>query len=307
MALKRTATWLVFAGTAAIAAVAVADALRPHEDVRPQARAAGRPGTAELLRRAGIRGGILTLAGPDCSTRQVAMPSFSSIIASRPPIACGGRVWDPTRTVAARCRDRRVTLLGFGGESPEWRGCAPAWRPSGFLTFVRDGAVVEAEPLDCVRRCTHTLLSRADLARELAGRVPDADSYGVAELAWMSSSRFAAVLRGRKPWQEAIAVFTPPRLLVLRPAFGQRLSGLRASPRGHVAALRSELGRDAVLFAADGRELPLPRIANVRAIAFSPSTRWIALATRTAIFIARTGEVDVIARLPIAVRALTWE
>jgi hypothetical protein len=45
----------------------------------------------------------------------------------------------------------------------------------------------------------------------------------------------------------------------------------------------------------------------VRAIAFSPSTRWIALATRTAIFIARTGEVDVIARLPIAVRALAWE
>lgn len=305
--MRRLATWLVFAGTAAIVALALADAVRPHEDARPQARPADRPGTAELLRRAGIRGGILTLAGPDCSTRQVAIPSFSSIIASRPPIACGGRVWDSTRTVAARCRGGRVTLLGFGGESPEWRGCAPAWRPSGFLTFVSDGAVVEVEPLDCVRRCRHTLLGRADLARELAGRLPEAESYGVAELAWISPSRFAAVLRGQEPWQEAVAVFAPPRLLVLRPAFGQRLSGLRVSPRGHVAVLRSELGRDAVLFAADGRELPLPRIANVRAIAFSPSTRWIALATRTAIFIARTGDADVIARLPIAVRALAWD
>ena len=67
------------------------------------------------------------------------------------------------------------------------RGCAPAWRPDGELTFIRDGDVVTADGEVLVR----------DLAR--AGRpwFSSRRPVRVRALAWLTETRLAAILRGR--------------------------------------------------------------------------------------------------------------
>jgi hypothetical protein len=66
-------------------------------------------------------------------------------------------------------------------------GCAPAWRPDGELTFIRDGDVVTAGGEVLVRdlaRAGHPWFSR---------RRP----VTVRALAWLTETRLAAILRGR--------------------------------------------------------------------------------------------------------------
>jgi hypothetical protein len=306
MALRGRASWLVVAGVGLLVTAAALDAVRASPQPSPEARAARPVGPARLLAAAGVRGGVLTIAGPDCRPRAWRMPA---LVAARPAQAdCGGTVWNAEEELGARCRGAVVELFTRGGENlARWPGCAPAWRPGGWVTLVRGGAVVEAPPLSgCTRACTRVLLSRQELALELSRHVPNAGSYRIEAVAWIDSGRFAALLHGRLPWQQAVALFTGPRLLWLAPQLGQRLSGLRTSARGYVAFLRSELGRDAVLLDVNGRELALPKLANVRAITWSPSERWLALATRTGTFIARTGDREVIARIPRGGEALVW-
>jgi hypothetical protein len=306
MAVRALTSWLVVAAVALLVAAAALDAVRTGPRPTSAAHTTRTVGPARVLAAAGIRGGVLTIAGPGCRLRGLRMPTLAP---EQPAQAdCGGIVWNAEADLGARCRGKAVELFSPGGEDlASLQGCAPAWRPGGWLTLVRRGAVVEAPPLSgCVPPCSRVLLSRQELGRELAGQVADSGSYRIAAVDWIDSMRFAALLRGRRPWQQAVAVFAGPRLEMIAPQLGQRLSGLRASSRGYIAVLRSDLGRDALLLDRNGGEVPLPRLANVRAFTWSPSERWIALATRTGTYIARTGEQEVIARIPLGAEALAW-
>jgi hypothetical protein len=50
----------------------------------------------------------------------------------------------------------------------------------------------------------------------------------------------------------------------------------------------------------------LPRIANARAIAWSPDGQWLSLATRTSTFIARIRTRGVVMRIPVGGESLEW-
>jgi hypothetical protein len=103
-----------------------------------------------------------------------------------------------------------------------------------------------------------------------------------------------------------VAFLSPGGAGTLVPELGQRVSDLRVSPLGNVAFARNHLGRKFVMLTDAGVEVPLPRIANARAIAWSPDEEWVALATPTATFIARTGSRRVVVRIPAGGDTLAW-
>jgi hypothetical protein len=289
--MSRLPSWFIVAAVGALVALAAADA------IRPTGRSA--PVTSTQSPRAAVRG-MLVFAGPACAPSALRLPDLA---AEAPPLVpdCGGTTWSDDGTLHAECRGRSVIVgsadgLSFGGI----RGCAPAWRPDGVLSVIRDGNLVIARR----HGRPQIFLSKEALADELEREIGGV--YELAEVAWIDSQTFAAIVRGSKPWQQALVVGSQDRLDLFVPERGQRISSLSVSPLGNVAFARSRLGREFVMLARSGREIPLPRIANVRAIAWSPDEQWVALATRTSTFIARTGTRQVVLRIPVGGDALAW-
>jgi hypothetical protein len=149
-------------------------------------------------------------------------------------------------------------------------------------------------------------VSRHAVASQVSAQLPDSEGYQLAEVRWLDQTSFAGILAGRQPWQRAVAVFVQGNLETIVPEFGQRISSLRASPLGNFGFAHNQLGREFVMLTREGREVPLPRIANARAIAWSPDERWVALMTRTTTFIARTGTRQVVRQIPVGGDALEW-
>jgi hypothetical protein len=170
------------------------------------------------------------------------------------------------------------------------------------VSVIRDGNLLVAP-----RRGTPRIfLSQRQLSAQLAGRLPDSRTWSLKEVQWFGRSGFAAILVGRHPWETAVAVFREGVLETLIPEFGQRVSSLRLSPLGDLGFAHNQLGREFVMLTRLGREIPLPRIANARAIAWSPDERWVALSTRTTTFIAQTGTRRVVRQIAVGGEALDW-
>jgi hypothetical protein len=291
--MRRWPTWLVVGALMALAAVAVADAIRPT---------GGSTGVTLQAPRASGLEGTLVVAGPDCSVSVLRLPT---LVEEEPPKQpdCGEVVWSADGTISARCA-RDMTIVG---PTPDrllfrLRGCAPALRPNGDVSVIRDGNLVVAPRHDAPR----VYISREAVASQVSGQLPNSENYELAEVQWLDKSTFAAILSGRQPWQHAVAVFGQGALETVVPEFGQRISSLTASPHGNLGFAHNQLGREFVMLTRDGREVPLPRIANARAIAWSPDERWVALMTRTTIFIAHTGTRQVVRQIPVGGGSLDW-
>ncbi|HXL44360.1 MAG TPA: hypothetical protein VN960_09915 [Gaiellaceae bacterium] len=291
--MARLPTWLIVAAVGAVVALAAADAIRPTGEPRTRAPAAtGPPGL----------NGVLLVGRPDCSTTAIRLPSLDEERALR-RLDCGGLVWSRDGTLAARCTPTNGTeilteRLEF---TARVAGCSPAWREDGALSVIRNGDLLIFRRRGPVR----LFVSRTTLAEALAGEVPRA--YELSELVWIDASRFAAILHGRQPWQQAIVVYSRDGVERFVPEAGQRISGLRVSPLGnYIAFARNALGREYAMLLRGGPETRLPRIANARTIAWSPDEEWVALATRTATFIARTGSRRVVFRVPAGGDTLAW-
>lgn len=86
------------------------------------------------------------------------------------------------------CPGNVVDVRPAGGAAQRLRGCAPAWRPDGELTFVRDGDVRTAGGEILVR----------NIAR--AGRPWFSARHPVTvrAMAWLTNTRVAVVLAGRR-------------------------------------------------------------------------------------------------------------
>jgi hypothetical protein len=291
----RLPSWLLVAALGVVAALAAADAIRPTQDAQPVPEPTQT--AAPELR------GVLLVGGSDCSVTALRLPELTQ---EQPPRApdCGGAVWSADGTLVAECRDGVTVVRDSHGEPfRRVRGCAPAWNPNGFVSVIRAGNLFLARS---VFRPV-PLLTRADVADQLSEVEPHPKRYELAAVAWMDSSAFAAVVRRRsQPEDQYVAIFDDGRIEAAVPAFGPRISALRASRDGKVALGRGEVVREFVMLGRDGDPLPLPRVADARAIAWSPDGRWVALATRTNVFIARTGTREFVMRVPVGGESLEW-
>ena len=280
MALTRTrvANAAVVGAVAVLVAAAGVDAIRRHDRRAP---AALRPAAAELA--AAHVSGTLYLVDDACRLRALRLPSLFAVQAPRAR-ACSVAVaphrlssaswslWRPGARLVAFCRRGRVLVRAERGPTlPFIVGCAPAWGPTGALTLVRRGSVVQFVP--------H---GRAEVVMP---------ARGVREVAWLGSR--LAVLEVHR-----IVVFDGAVPIAER-RFRGPLDRLRASPRGAWLAVRT----GPRLLVLDGR-LSLRRSVVARAVAWSPDERDVALARGKSVLVERAGRV--VARIPIAARDLAW-
>jgi hypothetical protein len=292
--MPRLPTWLIVAGVGAVVALAAADALRPADEVSPK--------TPLVEASAPDLQGVVVV-GPNCSVRAVRLPDLVEFQAPR-QTDCGGLVWSSDGTLNASCANGYTDVgTSEGRHVLRIRGCAPAWRPDGALSVIHGGDLIVTRR----RGPQQVFVSRGQLADALAGRLQGGRAYGLVEVAWHGSVSFFGIASGPEAWQRALVVYTPEGLTDVIPQLGQRISSLHVSPSGNfVAFARSGVGRELVMLTASGQEVPLPRIGNARAIAWSPDERWVALATRTATFIARAGTRRVVLRIPSGGDTLAW-
>ena len=330
----------------ALAAAIDRFAARSAEPARPTTQ------TAAQLRAAGV-GGVLYFTDARCRMRALRLPSLRPV---RPPETKGctfalspdarwnvpaGGVWHPRGRLLAVAHNGLVEVSSV---DPVWgyrfeRASAPAFKPDGTLTHVRDGDVVEwatecppgSEIVtfladDATQRCPRVVLTKRELAAGalrastfLAALVRHGARLSVKETAWLDDDRLAAILAvdlrdgGR---EDVVAVYRGGKALGTAPGFGEPLSDLRVSPRGRFVAARG--GRSGVvLLDRDGAEVSLQDLAQdkfgnallgyVGAIAWSPDERWAAAATHRSVYFFPTGDPrPPMIRLRLVARDLAW-
>jgi hypothetical protein len=295
--MRRLPSWLIIGAVGVLVTLAAADAIRPHAETHRATEPQPTTTTRAALR------GLLVLADEDCNERALRLPRLTP--AANVNSDCDGRRWSRDGSLLAVCHGARTDVFAGFSSRPiaSVRGCAPAWRDDGALSVIHNGDLV------IVRRHgpARVFASRQDLSELLADELPGGGSYTLVEVRWLALTTFAAIARGRQPWQLVILVYTQGRLELVHSEFGHRISDLRVSPLGtSIAFARNSLGREFAMITRSGDEMPIPRIANARDITWSPDEIWVALATRTTTVIARTGSRNVVERLPVGGDSLEW-
>ena len=344
MGSKQVGSALV-AGVLVVGLVAVVDAVRSGDaGERPrneQERARGDDtlgGLAAKLRTEGIHG-VLYYSDPedDCRLHARRLPTLdetppSELRACRfelPPDPTYGLTptqvaWHPTIHLRAACLEDRVVVSTVAGEPiARIQGCAPAWKPDGTLTAVRNGEVW------CVRTpsndaCERRLLATAELTRaaHAVNFVPTGPRYirsvSAIRVAWLGEKRSAALIRVRLRGRlrsvgpiTVLAVYDGRHLLRTTQYAGA--FDLRMSPRRSFIGIIDAGGQVAIVTRGGEQllgagDLPAP---ETHAVAWSPDERWTAVATRWSVYLLPTADVDAgrqprIIRLPLAARDLAW-
>ena len=319
-------TWVVAAAVVAIGAAAAVDAVRGDPEARPAAPAAS---TTKSV-AAGLRG-VLYYTDENCELRALRFPSLEPTAAPAwDECSLGDAVSDPRWQEAASETEGSLDV-SVDGRNAGFRGSAPAFRNDGTLTFVRDGAlrVLRLDP-ECLRldepvqfvedevidRCSRVLL-RAEHLRRLAILHPNVPtdlselrSTTVKEHAWLDDERLVLLLafdvRRVGPF-ELVAVLEGTQVIDWVPVFNGLLSDLRVSPRGRYFAVITEDPEEVRLFDRDGKVLPIPPLTGAHAVAWSPSSRWTAVATRADVYVFRTGASNTrVRRLGIRAGDIAW-
>jgi hypothetical protein len=287
--MRRLPTWILVGAVALLVAVAAADALRPGPTTKPTK---GGPVRATDL------SGVLVAAGADCSVRAIRLQDHAEQALAR-PVDCDGAVWSRDRTLNASCaRDVTTVTAREPGFIFRFDGCSPAWRPDGAVSFIHDGNLLVARR----RGRAQVFLARGEIKSSLAGEFPGAEGYELVEVAWHEPQSFAGIVAPSGPGPRAVVVSTPEETrLVVPPTRG--LANVRVSPLGNVAFLRE--GAFAMVDPA-GEDIPLPTIHPAQAITWSDDEAWVAIATRTTTFIAKTGTRRVVMRIPIGGETIEW-
>jgi len=307
-------TWLALAAVLAIAAAAIADTL--HGGLR-NGEASSAPTVARRIVPPGVPAGFMgTVSFSDaedgCRLHTLQLAGFTD---SPPPKArmCrfslspdGRRAtpasssWSPLGGLVALPHRFSFDLASSAGPRIEVRGTAPAFKPDGALTYVRDGQLIEWS-VDCrpgdrlftlpgdnaTARCVRTLLEAPTLRN----------------LAWLTNTRFAGITRAG-----ALVVFDGRRQVLRQPVSrGRGRTRVEASPKRTFFTLWSG-DRLVGVYDRRGEPITFPPLARIRAVAWSPSERWAVLATAPGsvyIFRPDTGDAR-LRRLDIAARDLAW-
>lgn len=218
---------------------------------------------------------------------------------------CDGLVWSRDETLYANCIGR-LTYIGTaeGRRVAQVGGCAPAWRMDGALGVIRHGGLVIARRLGQPTE----LVSRRQLATALRGVVARPGNYELQEIAWIDLNRFAAIVHGAQPWEQALIVLTTRGVLEFGVTeYGARIRDLRVSPLGdYVAYARTSLGREFVMTSWDAGPVRLPRIGNALNVAWSPDESHVAISTRNTTFVTATGNARAELQIPLGGRYVAW-
>jgi hypothetical protein len=305
-------TWLVLAAVLAVAAAAAADALRGG--LRDKDVTAAAPAERRIIPPGVPAGAMGTVyysdPGDDCRLHSLRLagfteaepPNFGECRFSLSPdgtrAAPEESVWSPLGGIVAVPREDGFALEAGPGQMIVVRGRAPAFKPDGTLTQVRDGKLVEWN-IDCepgerlftlpadnaTARCVHTVFPRP-----------------VTAVAWFSDTRFGAVLPKRE-----LVIVERGRVLVRAGLPPFRSAALELSPKRTFATLWLD-GELAGTFDAGGGPAPIAPVGAVNAIAWAPSERWIMAATRQGtVFLLRPDAGDTrVRRLGISARDLAW-
>jgi hypothetical protein len=294
--MRRWSTWLVAGAVVALAAVAAADALRPGlEDHEGGAQEVSQPEPRTDEPR-----GLLAAAEADCSNAALLLLPEAIELEPRRAVDCNGAVWSADHTLTANCADGFTTVAGLDwGTVLRLRGCSPAWRPDGAVSILDDGDVILARR----RGRPQVFITREQLADELDD-LEDGREYELVELAWHGAVAFAGIVAGPEPTQRAVVYYTPEGVTAVFPQLGHDISRIRVSPLGNMVAFLRD--GEIVVLDPSGDEVEIPRIAGVRAIAWSEDERWTALATRTETVIARTASGEVTMRFAVGGDTLEW-
>ena len=306
-------TWLVLAAVLAVAAAAAADALRGglrNGDVR-----AAQP-TAErrIVPPGGPSGFMGTVfysdPGDDCRLHSLALAGFTEAPAPKvracrfslspdgTQAAPEGSVWSPLGGLAAVPRADGFSLEGGPGQTVVLRGEAPAFKPDGTLTQVRDRELVEWS-IDCDPTSGLLTLPGDNATARCARTVYP---HQLTAVAWFTNSRFAGILpRGD------LVIVDDGRVIVRAHLPRFRTTSLELSPKRTFATLWLN-GVLAGTFDADGGPAPIAPVGEVTSLAWAPSERWILAATRTGtVFLLRPDVGDArVRRLDISARDVAW-
>jgi hypothetical protein len=265
-------TWLLLAAVIGLGVVAAVDAVRGDGGKPERVGALATTSPAADLRKEDVTGVLyFTMTSENgCRLRALALPGLQDA-ASFELEWCRFDVSREGNVVAGPpCPGRTFEIRSIDELSGGFQGCAPAWKPSGELTFVRDGDVQTPEGDVLIE----------DVAFFARSSFPAGSRLYVREMAWLTETRLVLVVRGT-------GVHPDLRDLVVLVEDGRRLSGgeLNAS-RIHVSRQAPQIfvaypGSGLVVYDQRGvvrsPESRFP-FSDISAATDSPDGRWIALA-----------------------------
>lgn len=256
----------------AIAVVATVDALRDGGDGQDAPRnatpgAGPPPPRAAKLRAAGVTGELYFTVETEtgCRLRALTLPDLDDA-ASIELSWCQFDLSREGNVVAGPpCPGRRFEIWSVTELSGGFQGCAPAWKPSGELTFVRDGDVLTLEGdvlLEDVARFARNALERGPLV--------------VRQMTWLSDAALVVLISTRLLDASYVIVIEGNRA-VSEPIF--------ADARSTIEVLRPEeifVGGPfgGQVFDREGNFVSTTGIpfSDVAAVAYSPGGSWFAVA-----------------------------
>ena len=316
--MRRLRSALVIGAVALVAVAAAVDGIRGGER-EPEPRSSGAD-AVDVASTAESVSGTLVYLDRHCRLHRIAFPSGADADAPR-QVSCGltldptGRLaqddetWQPGGALSARCIDGHVLVRASGGEPIlRRRGCSPAWKPDGSLTYVVDGSLRLSSRL----RDRRLLLSARDVSRAVGPARATIGPTRLREVAWLDDRRFAALLTTNKPpgpeGLDLLVVFDARRPVRGATFLAPRLSGLVASPRGGHLVVRTGRGpREALTFFDRSGAPSNLSFVNAHAIAWSPDERWAVAATRRSILLFRTtGPYLRVRRFAIVATDVAW-
>jgi hypothetical protein len=259
-------------------------------------------------------------AGDGCELRAVRLPRLTVESAFPVPDCRFAVAPDGAVATGSDCGGNGALATFDGTVVDLFEGCAPAFKPDGELTFVRDGDVMTV-PRSCTRTinaCGQVVLTRRDIRRafaELAGEPPARES--VREIAWLDESRLGAIVRravgsgADRRTLDFVVVFEGRRFHgPLKFATG-RLTDQAVDRPGRRFYASGDVVQGVVELDDWGRHvntLTLPQgIPEVSSIAFSPDGAWGAAAGRETVVLFQPSQLPGQAfQLPFQAAALAW-
>jgi hypothetical protein len=316
-------TWVVIGALALIALFAARDALRGDEapasspsgqtlEKRHAPPAAARPPQiadkdrlAAELQAFGV-GGVLYLTDANCRRYLLGLPALVWTTPRGLPGPDCPRVRRQVVSERSGLAAEQVGAETIEVSSEIWSfrfpGFSPAFKPSGTLTFVRDGRAYEwasACPAGAVT-VTFRGLREIDRCRRQLRGVPPL----VQELVWPGENDFAVVAGPQGV--RSLLVKRGGRAISLFTSVGASLSGLVASPHGRYFGAR--VGGS--MFVFDSRRpgnLALPSgVERPTAVVWSPDERFTALAATSSVYVYPGDRPSRAVMLPLTAIELDW-
>jgi hypothetical protein len=326
--MRRWTTPLIVAAVVLVALLAAADALRGHDEPKgasesPTVTRGSPPTLRDILRRDAITG-FIVYSDADCVLHSLLVPRMLDEVvrtdANQPFRMCrfgsgGGRYLpegqfaSPDGSLVAECQGGRTAVweLESGIPKRSFRGCPPAWRPDGRLTYAQGDHIMEGGRVLYSAAELRAAVRMHPAVADLAPSIPIFTH--ATDLAWLDERRLIVsleVLVPDGPTMYPSVLFDGNAIVGYPSHFGSPLRNWVVSPAGSFVA-----AEDGTIAARDGDVTTRPtNLPDGRAVAFSPDEQWLAYATETSVYLIgtpRNSEPGRIVRLPIVAQDLVWE